>query len=55
MVDTKYVNAQEKDKLDQIMRGIGEEKRALEDEVQKLNEKQTAFEVRIFSFSPIYS
>ncbi|KAF8347974.1 Afadin and alpha-actinin-binding-domain-containing protein [Amanita rubescens] len=44
MVDTKYVNAQEKEKLDQIMRGIDEEKRALEDEVQKLNEKQTAFE-----------
>lgn len=55
MVDTRYGNAQEKDKLDQIMRGIDDEKRALVDEFQKLNEKQAAFEVGIFSLLPIYS
>jgi hypothetical protein len=55
MVDTKYVNAQEKEKLDRIMRELEEEKRALANEAQKFNEKQAVFEVRMFLFSITYS
>lgn len=51
MVDTKYVNAQEKERLDKIMRELEQEKRALADETQKFSEKQATFEVRTFSFS----
>ena len=55
MVDTKYVNAQEKEKLDRIMRELEEEKRTLANEAQKFNEKQAVFEVRMFLFSITYS
>lgn len=51
MVDTKYVNAQEKEKLDNIMRELEQEKRALADETQKFSEKRATFEVRMFPFS----
>lgn len=51
MVDTKYVNAQEKERLDNIMRELEKEKRILADETQKFSEKQATFEVGMFSFS----